>query len=287
MIYLIFAVISSATLAIVLKIFSKEEGNRYGLIIGNYLTCVLISFILIPNKNLIISPDYRTVICSLIGGVFFVLGLVSLQQSIKVNGASLSSAFGKLGILVSLSTGILVFGERPSLLQGVGMIAVLAAIVLINLPSNEAGFKQDRSASKISLGLLMITLLFGGLGDSMAKVFERVGKREEDTLYFFYLFLVALVISLVLGYRETRVAGKGILPKEFFSGILAGVPNYFSSYLLLSALIKIPAFVVYSIFSTGTILLVTIVSILFFGERLTKSTAGAMALIVLALVLLQ
>ena len=46
MIFLILSILSSAAMALLLRLFSKQRGNRYGLVFGNYLTCVLIAMLI-------------------------------------------------------------------------------------------------------------------------------------------------------------------------------------------------------------------------------------------------
>lgn len=138
-----------------------------------------------------------------------------------------------------------------------------------------------------SLPLLLLTLLAGGGADAMAKVFEQLGRPGEDRLYFFYLFLTAAVLTGALALLERHRTGKRILLPELAAGIAVGVPNYFSSYLLLAALQRLPAFLVYPVFSTGTILLVLLLSALLFRERLNRRQVLGMGLILAALVLLN
>ena len=70
-------------------------------------------------------------------------------------------------------------------------------------------------------------------------------------------------------------------------GILGGVPNYFSSFLLLRSLISLPAFLVYPLFSTGTILAVIAFSVPVFHERLTRRQVVGIVMILIALALLN
>jgi len=276
--YLIIAILCSASMALVLKFFGEQGGNRYGLILGNYITCIVISFLMIKDKGILLSLSPETIICGMLCGAFFVAGLVTMQSSIPVNGTTLSSAFARLGLVVSLAVSILYFGERPGALQIVGLIIVFAALVLLNGATTEAAG---------SFGLLILTLLAGGCADTMAKVFERVGKREEDTAYFFVLFVTAFLITSVLAYIEYRRTGKKLTLKELAAGVAVGVPNYYSSYLLLQALVYLPAFLVYPVFSTGTILVVMLFSALLFKERPTKRQTAGLGLILAALVLLN
>ena len=66
-----------------------------------------------------------------------------------------------------------------------------------------------------------------------------------------------------------------------------GIPNYFSSFFLLKALLTLPADVVYPVFSVGSILIVMTAGILFFRERLGRRQVYGLVLILGALVLLN
>ena len=282
--FLLLAVISSAAIALVLKFFRSQEGNRYGIIIGNYLTCIVISLIMIGDLSLIPAAVPSTWICGVIGGLLFVAGLVFMQSSIKANGATLTSAFGKLGVMVPLAMSFLVFGEKPALVQVAGILVALVALVVINSPSKGENTSEVKT---YSFALLILCFLGNGLADAMAKVFEHVGERSDDRIYISIVFTAACLISAVLAYMEYRNTGKKILTKELLAGFAVGVPNYYSSFFLLGSLERLPSFLVYPIFSTGTILLVMLVSTLLFKERPTKTQYVGIVMILMALILLN
>ncbi|WP_287895524.1 hypothetical protein [Clostridium sp.] len=52
MIYLIFAILFSASPALALRISETFSDNRYGILVGNYVTCLVVAFILLPDKNI-------------------------------------------------------------------------------------------------------------------------------------------------------------------------------------------------------------------------------------------
>ena len=278
-IYLLLAVISSASMALVLKALEKNSGNRYAVLLGNYLTCVLMAAAVLPDKKLLVHPDVETILCGGTGGVFFVAGLAGMQGSIRVNGAILTSAFSRLGLLVPLFVSIVFFGERPDQFQLSGLLMVLAAMWLIS--------GEKKTGKRIVFPLLFMVLVFCGSGDAMAKIFERVGNRSQDELYIFFVFLTAAALTVILLFREQHAAGLRPALRDFLAGIAVGIPNYFSSLLLLKALLKLPAFIVYPCFSTGAIVLVTLVSALLFGERPGKRQWTGLGMIMAALVLLN
>ena len=44
-------------MALVLKLFRGQRGNRYGLLLGNYLTCVLIALFSLPDRGQILQGE--------------------------------------------------------------------------------------------------------------------------------------------------------------------------------------------------------------------------------------
>lgn len=282
MLYLLTAIFSSAAMALALRRFRNPAGNRYGILLGNYLTCVLLAAVLTPQGASPLRCGSATLWMGAAAGFFYVAALVLMQTSVHRSGAGLTSAFARLGLVVSLAVSILFFRERPRAIQLAGLGLALAALLLIR-----GGEPDGSKAGRQSFGLLLLTLLCSGGADAMSKVFEQLGKAEESTQFFFWLFLTALLLTVLLALREGRRAKTRLLWKELAAGAAVGIPNYFSSYLLLRALQKLPAFLAYPVYSTGTILLVLLAGALLFRERLTRRQALGVGLILGALALLN
>ena len=280
MLFLLLAILSSASMALALRFFRDPAGNRYGIILGNYLTCILLAALLTPREQSLLQTSPATLWMGVVSGLFYVAALVLMQSSVHRSGAGLSSAFARLGLLVSLLVSILWFGERPGPVQLLGVLLVLAALVLIR-GGDEGG------RAKKGFWLLLLTLLCSGGADAMSKVFEQLGDPSQSTHFFFWLFLTALLLTAGLALAERLRRGKRLLLRELAAGVAVGVPNYFSSWLLLLALQRLPAFLAYPVFSTGTILLVLGASALFFRERLSRRQGLGVGLILAALVLLN
>ena len=286
MTYLFLATFSSAVMTIVLKIFRNSKGNRYGIILGNYLTCILISWIRLPDPSLILRGSFVTVLCGFISGAIYVAGLVTIQTSIRLNGATLTSVFSKMGLVISLAISIFAFGERPNPLQMVGVVLILTAFVMINGPGKK---NPDNAANtgKIHTVSLILTMLAGGGSSSMAKIFEQVGARNQDELYFLYLFSTAAVLTAGLLFLEWKKTRKALLWRDLAAGIAVGIPNYYASFLLLFALVALPAVIVFPINSTGAILIVMAVDTLVFHQKHTKKQRFGIFLVLIAMILLN
>ena len=283
-IFLLLAIISSASVSLILKLFSEPKGSRFGLFLGNYLVCVGIAVSGIIRQPAIHPPDAVMLILGLISGVLFIAGLVGMQSSIHQNGATLTAAFAKLGLIIPLAISILLYGERPHALQIIGLMLVFAAIFIIH--PVDKGEKKD-SPQAVRILPLVTVLMVCGSGDAMIKIFEHTGQADNGSMFFLVLFGSAGILTLVFLCLEYRKTGRGLYLPEFLAGMVVGVPNYFASALLLKALTKFPAFITYPSYSTGTILLVLIVSSLLFHERISRRTGAGLAVILAALVILN
>ena len=277
--YLILAIAASAAMTLVLKIFKTEGTNRYAIILGNYVTCVIVGFLLLKDKGAVLQIAGSTLGFGILGGILFVLSLVLMQRSIEANGAILTSAFSRMGLVVPLIVSIAFLGEKPKLIQFAGMLIVLVAILVIN-------GKREQQVD-ITPVLLVAVLLAGGFSDTMAKIFSNFGIQAQNDLYILIVFFTAGVLTTALLFAEYRKTGRPGRAKDFVAGIAVGVPNYFSASLLLKALADIPAYIAYTVFSTGVLLVITVIGLVFFREKLGKSQAVGIGLIVIALVLLN
>ena len=276
MLFLILATLSSSVLALVLK--RLNSGNTYGVYFFNYVTCALLSFLTLEDKALW-RGDPLPLWLGAVGGFVYLASLVVYGYSIRTSGAVLASVFTRLGVLVPIGVSVAFLGERPSWLQGAGIaLAVAAAVVMNGLPRGRA----SRPGGKLLLPLLL-TLLFNGCSDSMSKIFAYAGRREEDGLFVFFIFFFAGLFTLVLLLRQR----KGLALRDVLLGALVGVPNFCASRLLLAALTRLPAFVVYPCYSVGAILVISLCSVLLFHERLSRRQWGAVGMILAAVALLN
>ncbi len=243
----------------------------------NYLTCLVIAAAFSGITTLFPQDTHLPQALGLgaINGALYLLSFVLFQKSVKNNGVVLSSIFMKLGLLVPLVLSILFFGEVPTVLQIIGFCIAIGAIILINM-------KTGSSNTRMGLGLVIL-LLMGGSADAMSKVYEEVGPVSLSSQFLFYTFLVAFVLCIILMLiKRQRIGGKEIL-----YGCLIGVPNFFSAKFLLLSLNTVPAVVAYPTFSVGTILVVTLVGMAVFKEKLTVRQIIAVCAILVALVMLN
>lgn len=278
MLFLVLVLLSSSVLSIVLKYLNTS--SPYSVYFVNYITCALLAFVSMEPKTLY-QGDFTPCWLGAITGLFYLSSLAVNGYSIHKNGAILSSVFTRLGVLVPIVLSVTLFGERPTLLQGLGVVLAVAAAVLMNGLPQKA--QSPAAARQVSLPILVLALLLNGISDAMSKVFTQLGRRQDDGLFMFYIFLFAGLATLGLLLREHS----SLTARDVFFGVLVGVPNFLSSRLLLAALTELPAFLVYPCYSVGVILIISVVSFFLFHERLNRRQMGAAGMILGALVLLN
>lgn len=277
MVYLLLAIFSSSMIAIMMRIGSDRVSGNLSMLATNYLVCSLLGMayagfdVVVPN-----TPGFSvTLWLGLLSGVLYLAGLVSFQTNTGKHGVVLSSVFMKLGLLVPIAVSVLFFKEVPTLVQIAGFCIAVFAILLINL-------KKEGNGKGFGFGLILMLLLSGG-ADVMAKFFDAFAPESLSSLYLFYTFATAFALCVVLVIHKKERPGF----RALLYGTLVGIPNFFSAKFLLGALGKLPAVVVYPSFSVGTMLIVTLAGVAVFRERLSKVQWIALAVIIVALVLLN
>ena len=282
MLYLILSIVSSALVSIVMRLSERYSRNNLTMLAANYVMCTGAAAFLAGGILPAGEGAGLTVGLGCICGVLYLLGFVTLQWNIRRNGVVLPATFQKLGVLVPTIAAITVFGESARWTQLLGIAVALGAILLMQSgqSANEGhgSFKANRSL----LGLLAL-LMCGGMSDVMSKVFQTWGNAAHANFFLVFTFLVALVLCIGLCVLKKQ----SVTLPDVLCGLALGIPNYMSARFLLWALTDVPAVVVYPTFSVGTIIVVTLVGMLAFREKVEGRKLAAIGLILGALVLLN
>ena len=274
---LILAICSSAAISLIMRLSGPRVKNNVSMLAVNYCTCIILAALFAGGQNLFpADPELpRALWMGFVHGVLFLAAFLTFQHSVRRNGMVLSAIFMKLGLLVPMVLSIFLFGEIPAPLQLLGFILAVGAIILIN-------YDKDAAASASALGLLVL-LILGGTADAMSKVFEELGPGQLSEQFLLYTFLTAFFLCLGL----VAVKKQRFTRWELLFGSAIGIPNFFSARFLLGALEQLDAVIVYPSYSVAAILLITLAGTVCFRERLKKHQWIALAIILIALVLLN
>ena len=272
------AIASSALVSIIIRLGEDHVTNQMGMLLSNYVVCSICA-IVCSNSDVVTAAQasgFFDIGLGVVCGFLYLAGLLLMQYNTKHNGVVLSSTFMKLGVLIPTLMAIVFFREIPKGTQVIGIVLALLAIVMIH-------FEKDALKEGNKKLWLLVLLLCGGITDSTANIFEKFGSPAAKDVYLFMIFFVAGVLAFVLVLKSK----KKVSPKDVIFGVILGVPNYFSSRFLLLSLSSMSAVVVYPTYSVATMIVITVVGVLAFKEKLDRKKAIALGMIVLALGLLN
>lgn len=282
MLFLLLATIASAGNALTMKFVGSRSDNRWALLLFNYLAATLLAALSVARAGLdlaAVSPQVWML--GLVTGVLFITSFALLQLNVRVNGATVSSSLARMGAVIPMLLSIALFGEYPSPAGAIGIAVAVLATAMLSIP--QSGTPDDSSPASSMRGLLVPMVLAGGVADTMPKVFEVTSDPSHEEAFILTTFATALAVCLAMLLRNHE------RPKavDMLGGVMLGAFNFFSTDLMLRALMELPGYVVYTGFSMGVVLVTYAANVLFMHERLTRRDNVAIVLVIVALVLIN
>jgi len=218
-------------------------------------------------------------------GLAYFIAYFFVIYAIRWVGASSATVISVLSLLVPISFGIFLWGDRPNAWQVAGVVLAVSALLLIGGQTRESrGSVQKPWFAPIMLGLFFVLC---GLSRLAQEAFRHWCTIDEIMTFNFAAFATAAVPSIgVLIFRRIR-SGKGISRTEFAFGFAMGASNFLQTQFILESLQRFPGFIVFPLVSAGGIVLTTLVATRTLGERLTAKSYLGIAIAAASLILLK
>lgn len=211
--------------------------------------------------------------------LFFNVNAFTIQKV----GMIITSVFQKLSLIAPFILGLLFFNESGSAPKYAAIVLTILAIVLINIPSEKTEAMTE--AKKYWYWPLLV--LFGsGLIECMLFYVQETGKVENAgidfvTTLFFGAGCLGFLFMLVT--RKLNVTWKDIL-----AGVMVGIPNFFTIYLLVKGLeMGWDGSVLFPVNNVGVIFFTAIIGILIFKEKLNKLNYAGLLLAIISVALIS
>ena len=257
-------------IAIIFKLFPKYGINNFQAIIFNYFTCLAVGTFQLgsfPIPSNFVSQSWFPYVCVL--GFLFVTGFNMNAASTQKIGISYTALVQKLSLIIPSAFAIVFFKESTTLFKIFGIIGAIVAIILIQIPSRKSKNQEHlkiRDFALLASGVFVIAAIIEVLLYYMNIKGISTGSDITVVSSIFglagILGFIALLIQLALG--KTKFEAKNIL-----AGVILGIPNFYSIYLLVYLLGKgWEASVLFPMNNVGIIALSAIFAMLFFKERL-------------------
>ena len=240
----------------------------------NYVVAATVYCLLSRDAEM---PNASVIALGVAGGVVFAIGFVVLTLTLRSRGLSVTTGLTQLAVLFPLVVGIVLYAERPNLLQVVGVVCALAALPLLGMARSPVS--ATKSAGGVP-GLVILQLLTAGTAMVILQSFNHVGTGVpyELRLFFAILFgtatIITMAIWLIFERRMTR--------KDLTYGVALGGFNAVHGFMLVGAMNTLPGMVVWPVVSASALMLSVLVGVKLWDEQLGRSGRIGMALALVA-----
>ena len=307
MIFLVFAVASSVAIGMIFKHAGRQQLDRTALLTVNYAAAVAVALGLQRlggrevDQGLALSGEMLALGAGT--GAVLIAGFFVLAWATEVAGMSLAIGVMRVSVVVPFLASWGVWGEVPSLAQGLGMVLAMGAFFLLAhrrstpepvpagpSPTAETAAGSPSVLSRVdwyAAGVLALTFCFGGAVDVLMKTFEEgFGAENSRVLFLMLAFGVAFLVGAVIVVRQGLRDGDWPTPRTVAWGILLGLVNYASLEFLLRAIEALPGPFVFPANNIAIMVFAALLGVTFWGERLSRPNRVGLGLACAALVLL-
>jgi len=281
MIYLLFSILSSASLIILFKLFDKFSVKTSHAIVINYLVAALLSFYLddsgLQTSEAIYQPWFLS---ALILGTLFIVSFNIIAISISKIGIAVTTVANKMSLIIPVIFSIFFLKDSINAIKIAGIFVALIAVYLTSKNENKSGIDSKYAAFPL------IVFISSGFIDTFFKYNEEYTLGDNGLRPFLsWIFLTAGIIGLITLILDC--INKKPLPnfKALLGGIALGIPNYFSLYFLMKtiSLPNIEGSVIFPVNNMSIVAVTALSGILLFKEKLSRVNLYGIFLCIIAI----
>lgn len=283
MIYLLLSILASTLIFVIFTLLGKYKINTLQAIVVNYFTAFITGVLSSTETisfNKIINEDW--IYGAIFLGFLFISIFNVMALTAQRNGLSVASVASKMSVVIPIVFGIYAYNESLTIIKTIGILLALFAVYLTSVKAK---------TGKVSLkNLWLPILLFFGSGtiDTTIKYIETSYVSENGIpIFSATIFAIAGIIGIVILSAKAITRKIKFDYRSIFGGIILGIVNYYSIYMLLKAL-QVDSFESSSIFTINNVAIVmlsTILGLLFFKEKLSLKNWFGIAIAIFSIVL--
>jgi drug/metabolite transporter (DMT)-like permease len=267
---------------VIFKVFKKYDINTFQAIVFNYFTAFTCGYLTSPEPWENISGNlsswwlYAIVSSILFISLFFIMG-----KSSQENGVASTSVAVKMSMAISILAFIYFYNETISWMKIVGVCFAFIGVYLVS--------HQKESTKNKAAWMLLVLFIGSGMLDFLLN-------RVQDITFEYYLssmftafgFLFAGTIGLIflsiqIIRKKTKIEFKNVL-----AGIILGIPNYFSIYMLISSyeILEWQDSTILAVMNVSVVIISNIIGFSVFKEKLNVFKIIGLSSAIAAIILL-
>jgi drug/metabolite transporter (DMT)-like permease len=267
MIPFIVSILCSSLIFVLFKLFPRFKIDTFQAIVFNYVTAFVAGFVLFGSSW---KTDYLSKgewpIFAILAGLLFISLFKLMGDSSQKNGVAMTSVAVKMSMALSMLAIIIFYNEAITLLKISGITLAFAGVFLVT-------FSKKEPTSSVSIWMLLVLFIGSGFLDFILNYVQSNALNGMNPGLFSAIGfgIAGLIGFLILGIQLWK--GKTIfLWRNVFAGILLGIPNYFSIYLLIVSYTSTGwnDSTVLAIMNVSIVLIAVTIGFMVFKEQVTK-----------------
>lgn len=247
----------------------------------NYIAAVLLCGAWLAGRYFIggggVSVGRSGAVFGTLNGVGYFAAYFFLVKGIQHQGLAATRAVGGLAVLLPVLASMLVWGEQPSVEQGIGALVAAFSAALLDSRRNLLG--------EIKRGMwiqMFIFFMLSGGSRVAAKAFNEADAPDEKLFYTLMVYASSGLFSVVmLAFHKQKPRAE-----DFFWGLCVGACNMLQVVFMLRALEELPGVIAFPTAAAGA-LIVASLSAAALGERPSKRVWSGVGAAAAAVVLLN
>ncbi len=223
---LIGCILSSSVLFLLFRLFPKYNVDTAQAIVVNYFTAFVCGWIIngqLPQLSGLNASGLLPF--ALLSGFLFVSLFIAMGISAAKNGMGTTSVAVKMSLALSMIFFIIAYDESLTVLKTAGILLAFAGIFLVT-------YEKD-TKKQSSYKLLLLLMVGRAVLDIVLNYVEQNLNGYPSSLYTAFGFLAAGSFGLIWMTTEYLRGKRQFSWRNIVGGILLGIPNYFSIYLLV------------------------------------------------------
>lgn len=252
--------------------------------------CILIGFftVLLQSGAAAFKIDTSVLIITLISGISTSVFVVSWLISVKKGAYMMLDVFCMMSVVIPLIGGYIKFGEVVKPTQWFGLAVLLAAVFIMCSYNNSIKTKMTLP----SFLLLLVCGASGGFTDFSQKLFVKLAQDVPIAVFNFYTYIFSavslLICFIVFNNKSSEKASFNKSIKPIFGYVLImSACLFINSYFKTAAANYLPAAKLYPLFQGSALTMSTIMSAVFFNERLNVKCIVGILISFIALIIIN
>lgn len=252
--------------------------------------CIVIGLIMIiagGNVSFML-PSPKLLLISALSGVTTSVFVVTWLLSVKKGAYMMLDVFLTLGVLVPILLGLFLFDENVRLNQWIGLAILVVAVIIMCSYNNSIKEK----ITPFSLLMLVICGVSNGLTSFSQKLFVKRCADIPIAVFNLYTYVFSAIVLIafyfVFNHREKSADSKGFGVKSILGYVIVmAICLFLNSYFATLAAGYLDSAKLYPLNQGAALALSSVMSAIFFKEKLTLKCIVGLILTFIGLVVIN